>query len=304
MINRRSLRVKVLQLLFSYYNQISFRKDNGDAQLQISGGGGGDKTKPAAVPHDRAPKRGRPRKKWKRKPHGYVFKTEVRPSTIAGAGLGLFLLEDACKGDRVTTYTGDVLTAAESAKSKSAYRLQVNSNCILDATDESHAPGRYINDGKRAGRAVNVEFGAGTHPATCKQTGRKYVSIFATRNITAGDDGVELLADYGPDYEWSPQPTTIARGSIIKPTRGAKPPATRRLAPTRVYRDSKDSDTGKTTAATQPDSRKYIRVSKTKPPTRTKNLGNRPDCTPWLCHIQNCGIKLRHDAQYFFLAFR
>ena len=36
MINRRSLRVKVLQLLFSYYNQISFRKDNGDAQLQIS----------------------------------------------------------------------------------------------------------------------------------------------------------------------------------------------------------------------------------------------------------------------------
>ena len=36
MINRRSLRVKVLQLLFSYYNQISFRKDNGDAQLKIS----------------------------------------------------------------------------------------------------------------------------------------------------------------------------------------------------------------------------------------------------------------------------
>ena len=36
MINRRSLRVKVLQLLFSYYNQISFRKDNGDVQLQIS----------------------------------------------------------------------------------------------------------------------------------------------------------------------------------------------------------------------------------------------------------------------------
>ena len=34
--NRRSLRVKVLQLLFSYYNQISFMKDNGDAQLQIS----------------------------------------------------------------------------------------------------------------------------------------------------------------------------------------------------------------------------------------------------------------------------
>ena len=112
----------------------------------------------------------------------------------------------------------------------------MNSNCILDATDESHAPGRYINDGKRAGRAVNVEFGAGTHPATCKQTGRKYVSIFATRNITAGDDGVELLADYGPDYEWSPQPTTIARGSIIKPTRGAKPPATRRLGSTGTQR--------------------------------------------------------------------
>ena len=36
MINRRSLRVKVLQLLFSYYNQVVYKKDKKKLQLEIS----------------------------------------------------------------------------------------------------------------------------------------------------------------------------------------------------------------------------------------------------------------------------
>ena len=48
----------------------------------------------------------------------------------------------------MNTYTGKVLTTAESVSSTSAYRLQVNANCILDVADESHAPGRNINAGK------------------------------------------------------------------------------------------------------------------------------------------------------------
>ena len=36
MINRRSLRVKVLQLLFSYYNQVVYKEDNKKLQLEIS----------------------------------------------------------------------------------------------------------------------------------------------------------------------------------------------------------------------------------------------------------------------------
>ena len=36
MINRRSLRVKVLQLLFSYYNQVIHKQDKKKLQLEIS----------------------------------------------------------------------------------------------------------------------------------------------------------------------------------------------------------------------------------------------------------------------------
>ena len=36
MINRRSLRVKVLQLLFSYYNQVVYKEDKKNLQLEIS----------------------------------------------------------------------------------------------------------------------------------------------------------------------------------------------------------------------------------------------------------------------------
>ena len=36
MINRRSLRVKVLQLLFSYYNQVVYKEDKKKLQLEIS----------------------------------------------------------------------------------------------------------------------------------------------------------------------------------------------------------------------------------------------------------------------------
>lgn len=111
--------------------------------------------------------------------------------------MGLFLLEDAEKGDRVALYTGDVLTEAEARKSKSGYLLRISKKCVLDARDPSHDKGRYINCGVMAKRTVNVAFGAARYPNTCRETGRKYVSVRATQKIKAD---TELLANYGRAY--------------------------------------------------------------------------------------------------------
>ena len=61
----------------------------------------------------------------------YALHTIVKRSTIPGAGLGLFLQEDAKKGDRVARYSGDRLDAYEASISNSRYLFQVNKNCLL-----------------------------------------------------------------------------------------------------------------------------------------------------------------------------
>ena len=77
------------------------------------------------------------------------------------------------------------------------YLVQVSAKVVLDDQDSSHVSGRYINDGKRAGRRVNTTFGAATHPVTCNQTGHKYISVRDTLRIKTGE---EILVSYGPDY--------------------------------------------------------------------------------------------------------
>ena len=111
--------------------------------------------------------------------------------------MGLFMLEEARAGDRVARYTGDVLTANEAAASDSAYLFRVNKNLFLDAQDPQHENGRYINDGAIAGREVNAKFGAARYAAVCKRTGRRYISVRATKTIPAG---AEVLASYGRGY--------------------------------------------------------------------------------------------------------
>ena len=97
----------------------------------------------------------------------------------------------------MTIYTGDVLTAAEAAASRSPYLLMVSRNTVLDVTDPSHDKGRYVTDGKVGGHGVNSAFGVATRPAYCKRTGRPYVSIPVTKHIRAGE---EVLISYGPAY--------------------------------------------------------------------------------------------------------
>ena len=72
--------------------------------------------------------------------------------------MGLFLVEDADKGDRVAKYSGDVLDAQQAKASKSQYLFEVNKNYFLDGKNKRHKKGRYINEGSRAGKVNNVTF--------------------------------------------------------------------------------------------------------------------------------------------------
>ena len=54
---------------------------------------------------------------WKQKTQPmYVLNTEVKQSKQKGAGMGLFMLEKAKKGDQVAIYAGELITQEEVSK--------------------------------------------------------------------------------------------------------------------------------------------------------------------------------------------
>jgi len=118
----------------------------------------------------------------------------IKQSQIAGAGLGLYILEDARAGDFVARYSGEPLSKAENDKRRGHYRLQVHRNLYLDAEDPTHFEGRYINDSKGSVFRTNVRFAANYRTDICSEAGHRWVRIYATRKIRAGE---ELFLDYG-----------------------------------------------------------------------------------------------------------
>ena len=97
----------------------------------------------------------------------------------------------------MTRYSGEAITHAENAARTGHYRIKICSTLYLDAEQPHHFEGRFINDGKRAGKVVNVRFAAGYRTNQCSDTGLRWIRMFATRDINAGE---ELYLDYGDDY--------------------------------------------------------------------------------------------------------
>lgn len=125
-------------------------------------------------------------------------RVRAAPSQIPGAGMGLYLLESVKAGERIARYSGKVLTLAEHASSAhSQYRLQIHKNLFLDAQDACHFEGRYINDARNSRFKTNARFAANYTTNTCPKTGFKWVSIFATKPIQAGE---EIFLNYGRDF--------------------------------------------------------------------------------------------------------
>ena len=131
------------------------------------------------------------------KPSARPKSVKIAPSKIPGAGLGLYLLDDAKEGEFVARYSGEPINRTENATRSGHYRIKISNNLYLDAEKSHHFEGRFINDGKRSGRGVNVRFAAGYRTNMCSSTNLRWIRIYATRDIQAGE---ELYLDYGDDF--------------------------------------------------------------------------------------------------------
>ena len=78
---------------------------------------------------------------------------KIAPSKIPGAGLGLYLMEEAKRGEFVA---GESITQAANATRSDHYRIKISKNLCLDGEPSHRFDGNYINDGKCAELDVNV----------------------------------------------------------------------------------------------------------------------------------------------------
>jgi hypothetical protein len=109
----------------------------------------------------------------------------IRKSTISGAGMGFFLMEDVKGGKEIARYSGKVLNETELGDlTDSAYVVRIKANTYLDATDANEWEGRHINDGRRSGRIVNARLAADYKIKTCPKTGKKWISVYAVGDIS------------------------------------------------------------------------------------------------------------------------
>jgi hypothetical protein len=143
--------------------------------------------------------------------HGpQVYGYYVAPSTIAGAGLGLFTSLALDAGDIVVLYNGDLLlpheyqarypdpTASHYCLALNPQMFQLQNNLpelMVDARGTQSGLGRYINDPHNVpGKAPNVQFARAQGPNNV------FVPVIvATRAIEPGE---ELLISYGGNTYW------------------------------------------------------------------------------------------------------
>ncbi|MBI5101578.1 MAG: hypothetical protein HZB33_07085 [Nitrospirae bacterium] len=116
-------------------------------------------------------------------------RVEVRPSTIPGAGQGLFSMERIEAGVRIGEYTGDIVHGVFNVlrlRDKDFVARTADPSVCIDALRRPEVMTRYIchhpGEGKR-----NVRFR--------NEGSRKFVET--TRAVHPGE---ELLADYGDMY--------------------------------------------------------------------------------------------------------
>ena len=140
---------------------------------------------------------------------GDLDSCEVRPSKIAGAGLGLFATKHIKAGQRATKYSGTKIGRKAALSSKSSYIVEVHTQLYLDADGPGHMAGRYLNDGPLAGIPANARLGSSRRVYKCKKTGRFWIPVIAIKNIKPGD---EIVIYYGKKVSWT-WPTASGNGS-------------------------------------------------------------------------------------------
>ena len=114
----------------------------------------------------------------------------IKPSTVAGAGKGLFATRDFAPGELIARYTGDLIDtrsgAAPDGFDGSHYVLELSERVAIDAARTNTADGRMVNDARGSGQRNNCRFSVN------QQT--KSAVLRATRRIRTGQ---EFLVAYG-----------------------------------------------------------------------------------------------------------
>lgn len=121
----------------------------------------------------------------------------VQPSTVEGAGLGLFAVRAFARGEVVAVYTGVLMTAAERREmaafaddwpDRYRYVLGLSDHGIcLDMAGQG-LPAHYVNDNRDRTR-INTRF--------VKQVRLLLAELVTLRDIEPGE---ELFVDYGPEF--------------------------------------------------------------------------------------------------------
>jgi hypothetical protein len=128
---------------------------------------------------------------------------ELKPSSIAGAGRGLYTMVDIPKDTRISQYTGEMKTDKEYAKKESGYGVYLPGGKVLDAHSTQHGIARYANDCRTANKNKGECKGANARLTSNTRDGKTTVWLKSTKKIMAGH---EIFISYGRGY-WSGAPT-------------------------------------------------------------------------------------------------
>ena len=128
---------------------------------------------------------------------------EVKPSTITGAGNGLFTKAFIPKGTRIVEYKGKVTTWDEARQdATNGYIYFLKPNYVIDAREFPKSLGRYANDAKGLVRTKNK-----WNNAQFIADGLR-VCLCAIKDIQPGE---EIFVSYGKSY-WN----TVRKNIEIK----------------------------------------------------------------------------------------
>ena len=118
---------------------------------------------------------------------------QINPSTIPGAGDGLFTLVDIPKKKFICRYAGKEMSLQEYLQKNSGYGVLIKKDRIIDGADTQSALGRYANscqkkDGMHC-KGANAKFSVSAK--------NKTISLVSTKKIKAGE---EIFVAYGGAY--------------------------------------------------------------------------------------------------------
>lgn len=118
----------------------------------------------------------------------------IKPSTLPGAGKGLFTKVPIKKGRKIVEYKGEIMTWKEVEKmadDRNGYVFYFNKKYVIDAWKTKKSVAHFANDAlgivRIKGMRNNAEY----------ETEGKRCFIVATEDIPAK---AEILVDYGKEY--------------------------------------------------------------------------------------------------------